>query len=162
MLERHAVIEEGPDDDTEHERTVLYRFFDADGSLLYVGITKHVGQRWSWHMRNQPWWQEVHRLTAEWHDTREDASVAEIAAIKSERPAYNVAHVVHPVVSEAAQAHQEAATRAAETLAALHAAIVIARKQGASMKQITSITGYSAERIRQIVKTAEKENDDDA
>jgi predicted GIY-YIG superfamily endonuclease len=76
------------------ERTALYRFFAADDRLLYVGITDRLGERWSTHMREKPWWSKVRRQTTEWCDSREAAATAEIAAIKDERPLHNVQHAV--------------------------------------------------------------------
>jgi predicted GIY-YIG superfamily endonuclease len=75
----------------EGHRTALYRFFDADGALLYVGITADVGQRWAAHERDKPWWPDVVTKTIEWHATRPAALAAELAAIKAEAPRYNVA-----------------------------------------------------------------------
>ncbi|MEU2443522.1 GIY-YIG nuclease family protein [Streptomyces althioticus] len=74
----------------DDQPTALYRFFDADGALLYVGITADLEQRWSSHQR-KPWWPDVAKKTVEWHDTRPVALAAELEAIKSEAPRYNVA-----------------------------------------------------------------------
>jgi predicted GIY-YIG superfamily endonuclease len=64
------------------ERTALYRLFDAEGVLLYVGISKEFGTRWHQHARSQPWWGEVHHQTIEWHESRADAEAAEETAIR--------------------------------------------------------------------------------
>lgn len=74
------------------ERTVLYRYFGEAGDLLYIGITDEPGRRWKEHMKSQPWWASVRRQTAQWYDTRASAEVAEISAIRSERPLHNVRH----------------------------------------------------------------------
>ncbi|MFE2710592.1 GIY-YIG nuclease family protein [Streptomyces mirabilis] len=74
------------------ERTALYRFFDANGALLYVGITKNFGQRWVSHAKKKPWWPKVQRHTAEWFDTRREAEAAEKQAVVSEGPKYNLVH----------------------------------------------------------------------
>ncbi len=74
------------------ESTVLYRFFDADDVLLYVGITDKPGSRWEQHMREQPWWPEARRQVTQWLDSRKLAEAAEQAAIRDECPVYNVAH----------------------------------------------------------------------
>jgi len=70
----------------------LYRFFAADGRLLYVGITENPGQRWESHMRTQPWWQRVRRQVSEWYPTREAAEAAELIAIRHEQPLFNKMH----------------------------------------------------------------------
>lgn len=74
----------------DDHRTALYRFFDADGALLYVGITADIEQRWSGH-QSKPWWPDVAEKTVQWHDDRPSALVAELEAIKTEAPRYNVA-----------------------------------------------------------------------
>lgn len=77
-------------------KTAIYRFFDADGVLLYVGITERFGQRWAHHARNKPWWDEVHSQTAEWHPERALAVEAEKNAIRTEKPKYNIVHRPKP------------------------------------------------------------------
>jgi predicted GIY-YIG superfamily endonuclease len=70
----------------------LYRFFAADGSLLYVGITCDVGGRWKQHSKDKPWWTEVVGCTLEHFDDRVSVLAAEQAAIQTERPRYNIVH----------------------------------------------------------------------
>lgn len=71
------------------ERTALYRFYDAAERLLYVGITDSVEARFAAH-RDKFWWPEVARHTIEWIDTRQSAEAAEKAAMREERPLWNV------------------------------------------------------------------------
>src|SRR5687767_14669939 len=70
----------------------LYRFYDAAGRLLYIGITVDVTIRWSSHTRGKPWWKDVVRATVEHHPNRAAVLAAEEAAIKAEKPLYNVTH----------------------------------------------------------------------
>ena len=70
--------------------TALYRFYAADGALLYIGITDTLKRRVTEHSLDKKWWPEVARKTVEWHPGREDAAVAELAAIKSEKPKHNI------------------------------------------------------------------------
>ena len=75
--------------------TTLYRFFDADDRLLYVGIAGNPGRRFHQHANGpdgKPWWSHVARSTMEHFDTREEAAAAEVAAIVTEHPLHNVAH----------------------------------------------------------------------
>jgi predicted GIY-YIG superfamily endonuclease len=74
----------------DDHRTALYRFYDADDALLYVGITVDPEARWADHERLKPWWPDVARETVDWHETRTLALAAELAAIRAERPRYNV------------------------------------------------------------------------
>lgn len=79
-----------------NEPHALYRFFDADGTLLYVGLTSDPGRRWKSHEANQPWWHLVRRAEMEMFPSREAVRAAEKAAIVAECPKHNVAHSKHP------------------------------------------------------------------
>jgi hypothetical protein len=74
------------------ETHTLYRFWDAGGDLLYVGITGIRDARWRAHGNQKPWWREVATVTVEHYDDRKSLAAAEIAAIRAEKPRYNVAH----------------------------------------------------------------------
>lgn len=69
--------------------TALYRFYDADGDLLYLGITHDLKIRWTTHRLQQAWWHLVARKTVEWHDDRASALEAEAVATKAERPRFD-------------------------------------------------------------------------
>lgn len=69
----------------------LYRFYDADGRLLYVGISLSVFQRWQQHSSDKPWWEHIYRGELEHFDTRTEAAEAELCAIRTEDPLFNVA-----------------------------------------------------------------------
>ena len=69
----------------------LYRFWAADGALLYVGITINPGRRWRAHQRRE-WWHEVASITVETHPDRPAVLAAERAAIATEHPRCNVIH----------------------------------------------------------------------
>lgn len=79
------------------ERTALYRLFDADGRLLYIGIAKNPTVRWQQHARDKAdtWWPDVANKKLEWFDARSEAEAAEVAAIRSEGPPYNDRHSVN-------------------------------------------------------------------
>jgi predicted GIY-YIG superfamily endonuclease len=73
------------------ERTALYRYFDANDELLYVGISIDPDGRLKAHRDNhEPWVGEATKRTDEWHDSRSLALRAEAEVIKAERPRYNV------------------------------------------------------------------------
>ncbi|MFC9268967.1 GntR family transcriptional regulator [Streptomyces zhihengii] len=71
------------------ERTALYRLFDADGRLLYIGISNNPEYRFNQHRRDKPWWPLVARNEVTWFDSLPDAAAAEKVAIKAESPAHN-------------------------------------------------------------------------
>lgn len=75
------------------ERTALYRHFDANGNLLYIGISKDPDGRWMAHRGNrEPWVHQAARRTDEWHNSRPEALAAEAKAIRAERPPFNGTH----------------------------------------------------------------------
>lgn len=67
----------------------LYRFYDADGALLYVGITKDPTKRTREHSKRSEWHPFARSRTLEWFEDRESALDAERAAIHRERPLFN-------------------------------------------------------------------------
>lgn len=67
----------------------LYRFYAADGALLYVGITSNPGARWKKHRDEKPWWHEVRGISMEPYPSRVDVLAAETLAIAVENPRYN-------------------------------------------------------------------------
>lgn len=77
-------------------RTSLYRLYDRNGNLLYIGISNDPAKRFNSHRwaKYKAWRHDIATYTAEWLDTREEAEAAEIAAIRSERPLHNRMH--HP------------------------------------------------------------------
>lgn len=66
----------------------VYRCFDVDGHLLYIGRTGSPRRRVTNHRSTTSWWPEVARMSWERH---KDAELAELLAIVNEHPRYNVA-----------------------------------------------------------------------
>jgi predicted GIY-YIG superfamily endonuclease len=75
----------------------LYRFYDGDGAVLYIGITKNLGARFSDHARNSTWWDEARNVTVQWHPDWDAADAAETAAVRAEQPRHNVAKKREPL-----------------------------------------------------------------
>lgn len=67
----------------------LYRFFDAAGMLLYVGITSDMGSRLRQHRVDKDWWPDVHSQTVEDAPSRADVLFMEARAILKEHPQHN-------------------------------------------------------------------------
>jgi predicted GIY-YIG superfamily endonuclease len=68
----------------------LYRMFDAQGSLLYVGISKSAISRMTQHASQQWWWRDVAKVQIESYAcTRPEILVIEEHAIRSEKPVHN-------------------------------------------------------------------------
>jgi predicted GIY-YIG superfamily endonuclease len=68
----------------------LYRMFDDEGRLLYVGQTSGLPRRLDQHRSGRPWWGEVATVTVEHFDRANDVFKAEQQAINTEAPLYNV------------------------------------------------------------------------
>lgn len=69
----------------------LYRAFDAEGQLLYVGISINAITRLGQHSSGSDWWTQVVRVEIETHEDRAAALEAEGVAIAAEAPLHNVA-----------------------------------------------------------------------
>jgi hypothetical protein len=74
-------------------RCAVYRHYDAEGVLLYVGMTFNPPKRMVEHRCCSPWADNVARTEIDWFATREEAAEAERIAIKAGRPAANVLHL---------------------------------------------------------------------
>jgi excinuclease UvrABC nuclease subunit len=74
--------------------TSLYRFYDSDDVLLYVGFAKYPGKREQQHWQSSSWrsarWTRyVAYRTDEWFTNAAEAAHAERVAIATEAPAFN-------------------------------------------------------------------------
>jgi len=91
MEKETSTIEDG---DAQPRSTVtqLYRHFDANGNLLYVGISISAMVRLSQHKDFSPWYADVARVEIENFPTRQDAMRAEREAVRTESPTHNIHH----------------------------------------------------------------------
>lgn len=82
---------DGKDRRGSQEITSVYRLYDPDGGLLYVGITCRLVSRMLQHRRSQSWGDDI--AFVEWDEFADDraaAAVEERRAIREERPRHNV------------------------------------------------------------------------
>lgn len=75
---------------------VLYRFYDAEDRLLYIGMTSAFQSRFSQHRSYTPWFSEVARYAKEYLPSRVALEAAEKCAIQTERAKYNIRHAPIP------------------------------------------------------------------
>lgn len=68
----------------------VYRFYDEAGTLLYVGRTARLPERFGTHRREKPWWPKVATIKLEWMPV-DDLHNAEMNAIRTEKPKHNIA-----------------------------------------------------------------------
>jgi predicted GIY-YIG superfamily endonuclease len=70
--------------------TQLYRHFNNEGALLYVGISLNALNRLGQHKDHSHWFATISRVEIENFSTREDALEAEALAIHDEKPLHNI------------------------------------------------------------------------
>lgn len=77
-------------DNRRGEPTYVYRFYDRDRALLYVGVTKAPKERFSQHAATKAWWGEVDRRELRLCASRTEALRREARAIREEEPRHNI------------------------------------------------------------------------
>ena len=78
------------------DRTDLYRHFDEEGRLLYVGVSFGTIARLQQHRVHSHWYGQIRKVTVQKFASRVAAHKAERRAIAEEKPLYNIAHVGRP------------------------------------------------------------------
>lgn len=73
-------------------RTILYRAYDKNHELLYIGISSQVFGRFDQHSQTSKWMYECEYALMEHFMTRRQALEAEKLAIQEEFPKYNQVH----------------------------------------------------------------------
>jgi len=68
----------------------LYRHFDKNDKLLYIGISLSTVQRLGQHKHHSGWFKRIARVEIENYSTREEAVQAEREAIQKENPECNI------------------------------------------------------------------------
>lgn len=71
-------------------KCALYRHFDAEGALLYVGISLRPFTRTSQHVSLAPWADQIANVKIEYFPTRSEAMAAEARAVQEENPLHNI------------------------------------------------------------------------
>ena len=75
---------------------ILYRIFDSQRNLLYVGATTNPSFRFSCHAHTRPWWNEASEIKLQHFGSPEELTEAELAAIRNENPRFNLMHSRKP------------------------------------------------------------------
>lgn len=70
----------------------LYRHFDKQQQLLYVGISLRSFQRLAEHREYSHWFEDIANVTFESFSNKDDALLAEKTAIQTEKPRFNLIH----------------------------------------------------------------------
>jgi len=77
--------------------THLYRHFDAEDKLLYVGVSKSAIVRLGQHEEHAHWYERITKVTIERHPSRAAALEAERIAIHIENPLCNIQRRPPPI-----------------------------------------------------------------
>lgn len=77
---------------TKEKETLLYRIFNSDGEIIYIGITCCYEIRMRGHKDSKFWWNEVDSIKTRKYPNRTKALEAEKRAIKKYNPVYNIIH----------------------------------------------------------------------
>ncbi len=72
--------------------TQLYRFYNEEEQLLYVGVSKSTIQRLFTHQKLSDWYILVRFVVVDNYADRKSALAAERDAIKTEKPFFNIQH----------------------------------------------------------------------
>lgn len=70
----------------------LYRHFDSNNELLYVGISLSALVRLGQHKEHSHWYHSIVRVEIEQFPSRKEALLAETKAIENENPKHNKKH----------------------------------------------------------------------
>lgn len=78
------------------ERTAVYKAYDEAGTLIYVGIARNWGHRWSQHSQRSEFFGLVAALKIEWFPSREMACARERQLIVEQQPTFNLRAGIDP------------------------------------------------------------------
>lgn len=79
--------------EADEQPTYLYRHFNQEGALLYVGVSLSVVHRLAQHKDHSHWYRSITRIDIKEFSTRREALIAERDAIKQEKPLHNIYHL---------------------------------------------------------------------
>jgi predicted GIY-YIG superfamily endonuclease len=138
----------------------VYELFDHAGQCLYVGATRNVGNRFSWHSKSQPWWGDVDptRTVVTFYADRWSAREAERDMIRERQPRHNrggvtTGHIPYPArrpegfVPEWTEHVLEVMRRREVARIELRDSVVTAAQHGASVRELAAFTGLSTNTI---------------
>jgi hypothetical protein len=85
------VVTVAPPISSDVPTATLYRFYDADNNLLYIGQSIRAYERVQRHRRDAPWFPDAANVTFQQVPAAEILRL-EAEAIRAERPRYNITH----------------------------------------------------------------------
>lgn len=127
--------------------TDLYRHFDKDGKLLYVGVSLSTMKRLSQHKKASHWFNEITSVTIQKYKSRQEALDAERSAIVEENPIHNLKR---PTVKEVKRIEDDESTGAQKSRDNLVKRIVQFNPVY-TIDEASSITGVSKPKIKELI-----------
>lgn len=102
----------------KNSQTDLYRHYDAQNNLIYIGVSLSALNRLGQHQQNSHWFSQIKKVEIETFSSRSEALIAEERAIKTENPLYNKTHNKNVTngPSKNRKAKKNAAVSCAQTL----------------------------------------------
>ena len=71
------------------KKGLVYKFYNKDKELIYVGLTSNIGSRLSTHKKETPWFKEVKTIYTSNQVSYNLAAIYEIYIITNDNPKYN-------------------------------------------------------------------------
>ena len=71
---------------------IVYKFYNCNNELLYVGITNDLKHRINQH-KNKEWYSEISQILTSNNFTKNEAHIYEIFFIANDNPKYNINHI---------------------------------------------------------------------
>ena len=75
------------------QNNLVYKFYNSNNELLYVGITNSMKLRLKQHKQDKEWFTEIKKICVSDKMTRNEAHIYEIYYIANENPKYNVDYI---------------------------------------------------------------------
>jgi len=72
---------------------LIYKFYNINNELLYVGITNNMKIRLKQHKQDKDWFEEINKINISEKMTRNEAHIYEIYYISNEKPKYNIDYI---------------------------------------------------------------------
>lgn len=167
-----------PSEPPHEGAAAVYRFYNADGALLYIGSTSRPAVRWYQHKTTKEWWSSVASYSLTWWPDRAEAFAEEYRSIRGEAPLHNAMGVFpfgtpQPIgpeaqrVIDALDALEEIEDPRARTVAFSHVSAEQARRapafreqrrqliseyrtQGVSYRKVATLLGVSLGTVQDI------------
>jgi len=130
----------------------LYRHFNSENKLLYVGVSASAVYRLGQHAEHSDWFKAISRVSIEHFEDRKSALGAEREAIIREKPLHNIVH--RKAAEEAQRQANEALSAAAQSKKDLTARIVYF-KPVYSLTEAASALAVNMRRVRDMVRNDE-------